>query len=237
VCCASGKREQQNRRRRDTEFDEARYPVDQRPGLATSGAGHHEVAVGVELVEERLGEAAGEKERLYFAKMRDLSRQVAAAYVAQREREGYPFLSGGVGGVEQKDQSPAPDQQLAALEQEVLARCRILATTVYRTYLGKAAPRQFDVVVIDEASMLMPPLVFQPWSTKIHYRVLVYDRNGKALWEDSFVGIGNTPGIYTRTMEELGTNPSRSATQAVEDGAKKALKAIWSSEEIRKLGR
>ncbi|HVT60922.1 MAG TPA: AAA domain-containing protein [Thermoanaerobaculia bacterium] len=54
----------------------------------------------------------------------------------------------------------AIDRGLAAIEQEVLARCRILATTVYRTYLGKAAPRQFDVVVVDEASMLMPPLVY-----------------------------------------------------------------------------
>jgi ssDNA-binding Zn-finger/Zn-ribbon topoisomerase 1 len=52
------------------------------------------------------------------------------------------------------------ERELAALEQAVLARCRILATTVYRTYLGKAALRQFDVVVIDEASMLMPPLVY-----------------------------------------------------------------------------
>jgi ssDNA-binding Zn-finger/Zn-ribbon topoisomerase 1 len=52
------------------------------------------------------------------------------------------------------------DQELAELEQQVLARCRILATTVYRTYLGKSASRQFDVVVIDEASMLMLPLVY-----------------------------------------------------------------------------
>jgi hypothetical protein len=54
----------------------------------------------------------------------------------------------------------AIEDELAELEQQVLARCRILATTVYRTYLGKHAPRQFDVVVIDEASMLMPPLVY-----------------------------------------------------------------------------
>ncbi len=54
----------------------------------------------------------------------------------------------------------AIDRELTALEEEVLARCRILATTVYRTYLGKSASRQFDVVVIDEASMLMPPLVY-----------------------------------------------------------------------------
>jgi ssDNA-binding Zn-finger/Zn-ribbon topoisomerase 1 len=59
-----------------------------------------------------------------------------------------------------RERIAAIDRELAALEQEVLARCRILATTVYRTYLGKSASRQFDVVVIDEASMLMPPLVY-----------------------------------------------------------------------------
>lgn len=59
-----------------------------------------------------------------------------------------------------RERITAIDQELAALEQEVLRRCRILATTVYRTYLGKAPARQFDAVVIDEASMLMPPLVY-----------------------------------------------------------------------------
>ena len=52
------------------------------------------------------------------------------------------------------------ERELAGLEQRILERCRILATTVYRAYLGTTAPRQFDVVVIDEASMLMPPLVY-----------------------------------------------------------------------------
>lgn len=59
-----------------------------------------------------------------------------------------------------RERITAIDRELAALEQEVLGRCRILATTVYRTYLGKAPARQFDAVVIDEASMLMPPLVY-----------------------------------------------------------------------------
>jgi len=54
----------------------------------------------------------------------------------------------------------AIDQELAELEQKILGRCRILATTAYRTYLGKGPRRQFDVVVVDEASMLMPPLVY-----------------------------------------------------------------------------
>ena len=54
----------------------------------------------------------------------------------------------------------AIDGELAELEEQVLAGCKILATTVYRTYLRQSGPRQFDVVVIDEASMLMPPLVY-----------------------------------------------------------------------------
>jgi ssDNA-binding Zn-finger/Zn-ribbon topoisomerase 1 len=62
--------------------------------------------------------------------------------------------------VQIRDRIAAIDRELAALEQEMLARCRILATTIYRTYLGKSALRQFDVAVIDEASMLMPPLVY-----------------------------------------------------------------------------
>ena len=44
---------------------------------------------------------------------------------------------------------------------ELLARCRILATTVHRTYgLRGGPPRHFDTVVVDEASTLMPPLVY-----------------------------------------------------------------------------
>jgi ssDNA-binding Zn-finger/Zn-ribbon topoisomerase 1/tetratricopeptide (TPR) repeat protein len=52
------------------------------------------------------------------------------------------------------------DNELATLEAGVLSRCRIIATTVYRTYLGTAPARRFDAIVIDEASMLMPPLVY-----------------------------------------------------------------------------
>ncbi|MDR7420817.1 MAG: AAA domain-containing protein, partial [Armatimonadota bacterium] len=59
-----------------------------------------------------------------------------------------------------RERIAAVDRELAELEQQVLARCKILATTVYRTYLGKSGPRQFEAVVIDEASMLMPPLIY-----------------------------------------------------------------------------
>ena len=50
--------------------------------------------------------------------------------------------------------------ELSELEKRILENCSILATTVYQTYLGAGDPRQFDVVVVDEASMLMPPMVY-----------------------------------------------------------------------------
>ena len=59
-----------------------------------------------------------------------------------------------------RERITAIDREFAEIEQQVLARCKILATTVYRTYLGKKSLRQFDVVAVDEASMLMPPLVY-----------------------------------------------------------------------------
>ena len=60
--------------------------------------------------------------------------------------------------------APAAAGNIRELESEIaelLARCRILATTVHRTYgYGGNAPRHFDTVVVDEASTLMPPLVY-----------------------------------------------------------------------------
>jgi hypothetical protein len=52
------------------------------------------------------------------------------------------------------------ERQLEQIRQDVLNRCRVMATTVYRTYLKGQVERQFDVVVIDEASMLMLPMSF-----------------------------------------------------------------------------
>ncbi len=46
------------------------------------------------------------------------------------------------------------------VRETVLQNCKLLATTVYRTFVGVAIPRSFDVVVIDEASMLMLPLSY-----------------------------------------------------------------------------
>jgi KaiC/GvpD/RAD55 family RecA-like ATPase len=51
-------------------------------------------------------------------------------------------------------------QQLDTLRQQVVTNCRVLATTVYRTYLKGQVERTFDVVIVDEASMLMLPMTF-----------------------------------------------------------------------------
>jgi hypothetical protein len=59
-----------------------------------------------------------------------------------------------------REQLAAIEQEFAKLGQRLLNDCRVLATTVYQTYLPRFPERQFDVVVIDEASMLMPPLVY-----------------------------------------------------------------------------
>lgn len=59
-----------------------------------------------------------------------------------------------------KQQIRTIQEQLEKLREEVIKSCRVLATTVYRTYLKGQVERTFDVVVIDEASMLMLPMVF-----------------------------------------------------------------------------
>jgi ribosomal protein L37AE/L43A len=51
-------------------------------------------------------------------------------------------------------------KQVDQLRSEVIANCRVLATTVYRTFLKGQIERSFDVVVIDEASMLALPMSY-----------------------------------------------------------------------------
>ena len=54
----------------------------------------------------------------------------------------------------------AIDIQIQALRQELLSKCRVLATTVYQSYLKVDVARPFDVVIVDEASMLALPMVY-----------------------------------------------------------------------------
>ena len=54
----------------------------------------------------------------------------------------------------------AIDAQIQSLRQELLGKCRVLATTVYQSYLKVEVARPFDGVIVDEASMLPLPMVY-----------------------------------------------------------------------------
>jgi len=50
--------------------------------------------------------------------------------------------------------------ELNALREQVFKNCRVVAATAYRTFLEGQIERSFDVVVLDEASMLTLPMSF-----------------------------------------------------------------------------
>ena len=123
-----------------------------------------------------LAEEANSRER----KVRDLERE--GERLAQLVRS-YPALDvcrKRLEAVREKlrpvrERIAAIDRELAALADEVMGRCRILATTVYRTYLGRQKPRSFDVAVIDEASMLMLPLTYYAAGLATHAVIVAGD--------------------------------------------------------------
>jgi hypothetical protein len=103
---------------------------------------------------------------------------------------------------------------------------------------SKTRPGPLRAVVepaIEGFDFKVPTVVVQPWSTKIRYKVLVYDPEGKIVWEKSITGVGEVPGSYTRTTEELGTNPAKPATAAIIDATDKLIEAILASEEMKGL--
>jgi hypothetical protein len=104
----------------------------------------------------------------------------------------------------------------------------------------KAQPVPLRGVVepkIEGLNFKVPAIVVQPWSTKIQYKVLVYNPEGKVIWQKSIIGVGEVRGSYTRTMEELGTNPAKPATAAIIDAADKLIEAILASEEMKGLAK
>jgi ssDNA-binding Zn-finger/Zn-ribbon topoisomerase 1 len=54
----------------------------------------------------------------------------------------------------------AIDAELSKLHEQATANARVVATTVYRTFLKGQLERQFDVVVLDEASTLLLPMAY-----------------------------------------------------------------------------
>lgn len=104
----------------------------------------------------------------------------------------------------------------------------------------KAQPVPLRGVVepkIEGLDFKVPAIVVQPWSTKIQYKILMYNLEGKEIWQKSITGVGEVPGSYTRTLEELGTNPAKPATAAIIDAADKLIEAILASEEMRGLSK
>jgi hypothetical protein len=104
----------------------------------------------------------------------------------------------------------------------------------------KAQPVPLRGVVepkIEGLDFKVPAIVVQPWSTKIQYKILMYNLEGKEIWQKSITGAGEVPGSYTRTLEELGTNPAKPATAAIIDAADKLIEAILASEEMRGLSK
>ncbi len=54
------------------------------------------------------------------------------------------------------------ERRITEIERTIIARSRIIATTLTRTFTSKLlGPERFDVVILDEASMGSPPAVFQ----------------------------------------------------------------------------
>jgi hypothetical protein len=90
---------------------------------------------------------------------------------------------------------------------------------------------------IEGLDFKVPTIVVQPWSTKIQYKVLVYNPEGKVIWEKAITGVGEVPGSYTRTLEELGTNPAKPTTAAIIDAADKLIEAILASGQMKGLGK
>ena len=103
---------------------------------------------------------------------------------------------------------------------------------------SKVQPAPLRAVVepkIEGFEFKVPVIVVQPWSTKIQYKILVYNPEGKVVWQRSITGVGEVPGSYTSTLEELGTNPAKPTTAAIIDATDKLLEAIRASEEIKRL--
>ena len=53
------------------------------------------------------------------------------------------------------------NEQLESIRVQLISNCRVVATTVYQSYMKRElASREYDVVIVDEASMLPLPMVY-----------------------------------------------------------------------------
>jgi hypothetical protein len=105
-----------------------------------------------------------------------------------------------------------------------------------RPPFAKPKPRTFHAVIepaIDRFEFDIPLTKLQVFPARIQYRITVYDLSGKLLFARSVEGIGDTKG--GADGHDLSVNPVKSAAKAIEDGARKALELLSTSEEIKGL--
>ncbi len=138
----------------DTALGHIAELLSEEPGFARGDVLRHRAIVQDEL-RDRHGESLTAEA---------VVRRLAAPILAERMRLDVEL--GGLGDTEAdraakralRDRIDVLDQQLATGEEQLLERARVLAATVYQTWLGGMPERDFDVVVIDEASMVMLPM-------------------------------------------------------------------------------
>jgi len=118
---------------------------------------------------------------------------------------------------------------------ELEQKFRTVEVVDERPPFTKPSARVLHAVVepaIDRFDFEIPFTKFQIYPARMHYKITVYDMSGKVILTKSVEGIGDTQGSPGFDFAE---NPSRSASRAIEDGARKALETLLASEEIQPL--
>ncbi len=99
----------------------------------------------------------------------------------------------------------------------------------------KKEAKGLDVVIelqIDKFYFYNPPFNWQVWRASITYKITLYDSNWNVLFTRFIEGIGDTKGHFWVPVSE---NASNAASKAIEEGVKKAIDIILTSEEIKTL--
>jgi TolA-binding protein len=100
---------------------------------------------------------------------------------------------------------------------------------------SKKEAKGLDVVIepqIDKFYFSAPAFNWQVWRTSITYKITLYDSNWNVLFTRYVEGIGDTKGRFSGPVSK---HASVAASKAIEEGVKKAIDTILTSQEINKL--
>lgn len=106
-----------------------------------------------------------------------------------------------------------------------------------RPPFAKPKSRAFHAVIeptIEKFEFEIPMTKFQVYPARIQYRITVFDLDGKLVFTKIVEGIGDTKGSPGFDFTE---NPAKSASKAIEEGARLALEAVLASDDIKALVR